>query len=120
METTDIIACRSLESHGRIYKARIGRPRPAGERGYACTISLVDDEGSAMFSVDIYGVDSMQALIYAVAIIGARIPDELEDLSWLGEIPGTGLPRHVDAKKQPGIISIYTDLPEILGPDQRS
>jgi len=105
----DVIARRVLTDGGRTYEVRINRPRYDEQAGdYVCTWSLTDDSGAAVVSSDIWGVDALQALINAIAIMGDRLAVEPYTLSWNG-LPGPGLPRHVDPKTQPGIISIFTD-----------
>lgn len=105
---SDIIARRELRSEGRTYEIRIERPRPVGAVGdYVCTWSLVDDTGAVLVSNDMHGVDAVQALVFAIAIIGDRIDGELSAPTWLG-FPGNGMPRHVDVRNQPGIISIFS------------
>jgi len=79
---------------------------------YVCTWSLVDESESVIVSLDGHGMDAIEALVYTVAIIGDRLALESGEFSWHG-LPGPGLPRHVDAKNQPGIISIFADIPGI-------
>ena len=107
----DVIAWRELTSEGRKMEIQVHRPLFDEEaNSYVCTWSLVDDSGNVLISSDIWGMDALQALIHAIAIMGERLAVEPYKLSWNG-LPGPGLPRHVDPRKQPGIISIFTDLP---------
>ncbi|MDR2931095.1 MAG: hypothetical protein LBV06_09370 [Propionibacteriaceae bacterium] len=112
MTTPDIIAQRALERDGRAYLVIIERPRQVEDsQDWVCTWSLLDDAGQTVVSVDMGGVDSAQALVFAVMIIGDRLRDE--GFTWFG-LPGTGFPRHVDPHGAPGVISIFADAPEGL------
>jgi len=99
--TSDIIARRELVGGGRTYEVRIEKPQATDDDTYSCRFSLVDDAGAEVVSQEMYGVDSMQALGFAVAIVGERLACEDTQFTWHG-LQGTGLPRVLDAPPEGG------------------
>jgi len=93
MELGDVIARRVLEKDGRTYEVRIARPRTDEASGdWICTFSLVDESESPVFSIDVWGCDSVQALTSALTVIGERLAAESTQFTFMG-LPDTGFLR---------------------------
>ena len=84
----DVVADRTLEvSNGGILgtaTVRLGRPRQSGDDEWACPVQILgldDDEVR-----DVYGVDSLQALVLALQMVRARVTTQPSgvQVTWMG------------------------------------
>ena len=101
----NIIAQRELVSGGRTFQVRFEKPRIDKTGDYACRFSLVDEDGTEVVAQAMYGVDAVQALVFAITIADLRLRAEGLELTWL-ESRHTGLPRVLDPN-HPGGLSFY-------------
>jgi len=97
MATDNIIACRELEKDGRKYEVRIRQPYREEEH-YVCAWSLVDDSSVAVIDEFTHGVDSAQALLMALLIIGERLAAESEQFTFMG-VQDSGFLRILDLER---------------------
>lgn len=88
-ELQTVFASRVLEGPGGNVMMRIYCPRKIGD-DWASRCAVFDEERSLLWSMDFWGVDSVQALQLALFGLRARFGGEDSEFWFLGE-RGTGI-----------------------------
>ncbi|MBB5957148.1 hypothetical protein FHS29_003741 [Saccharothrix tamanrassetensis] len=90
----DVVATRTLQGPDGPIRLSIGRPRPFDEAepegDHACPVRIEGLE-DAPVELSVGGVDSLQALILALGVVGDRVNSAQREISFLGR-PELGLP----------------------------
>ena len=95
---TGIPACTSSRAPTRDPTTNAA-PRDPGVRrdgDYSCTCTLLDPDGVELWTIDVGGIDEVQALTLALAVVGERLAVESPPFAFLGDddpgFPGHGVP----------------------------